>query len=300
VACALYKLVQGSSLLQCSEFFAIGKSTVSGVLRDVVHAINIEFRCEIAFPRGNRLLNVMREFEEFCGLPSVAGAIDGSHIHIRKLFVGPEDYFYFKSSSYTIQMQVVVDWKKRFLDIVVGMPSSTHDSCMLRRSSLYQMAESRTLFDGGISAGGFSPDLLGDAGYPLKQWLLTPYRDRPARTGHRSMLECLYNKRLSRGHSVVENALSILKQSFHELLDVINLHVTFVPDVVVCCCLLHKMLLGQNPKEVARLLDILQQDGMLPEVNDDPIVDTAHEAPPTVDFARADMKRTELGLYLGR
>jgi hypothetical protein len=47
----------------CSEQFAIGKSTVSGVVRDVVHAVNIEFRSEIQFPRGNRLQHIMNEFK---------------------------------------------------------------------------------------------------------------------------------------------------------------------------------------------------------------------------------------------
>jgi hypothetical protein len=80
----------------------------------------------------------MTDFQEFYGLPDIAGAIDGTHIHIRKPVVSLEDYFYFKSSGYTIQTQVVVDQQKYFLDLTVGMPGSTHDSRMLRLSSLYQ------------------------------------------------------------------------------------------------------------------------------------------------------------------
>jgi hypothetical protein len=57
VACSLYKLVQGVSFLICSEMFAIGQSTVSIYLKDVVQAVNLEFGSEISFPRGNRLLN---------------------------------------------------------------------------------------------------------------------------------------------------------------------------------------------------------------------------------------------------
>jgi hypothetical protein len=300
VASAVYKLVQGASLLIYSEQFAIGISTLSGTLRDVVQAVNTHFRGEIQFPRGNRLVTVMRDFQDFCGLPSVAGAIDGTHISIRKPYVGPEDYFNFKSSGDTIQMQAVDDRHKRFLDVAVGMPGSTHDSRMLRRSALFQQAETGTLFDPEVNVEGFTPFLLGDAGYPLKQWLLTPYRDGPGRAGHRSVLERLFNKKLSRGRSVVENAFGILKQSFRELLDTTDLHVTFVPDVVVCCCLLHNVLLGQEPDEVARLLEILQRDGMLPEVDADPVEDPTHEAQPTVEFGRADEKRTELGVFLGR
>jgi hypothetical protein len=270
IAYAFYKLAHSASLLICSEFFAIGKFTVSGVLRDVVHAVNDQFRSEIAFPRGPCLTTVMNDFHDFCGLSGVAGAIDGTHVHIRKPFMGLEDYFYFKTSGYSIQVQAIVDRQKRFVDLAVGMPGSTHDSRMLRLSTLYHEAENGTLFDPAVSMEGFSPYLLGDSGYLLKQWLLIPYRDGPGRGGQQSVLERLFNKHLSRGRSVVENAFGILKQTFRELLDITDLHVTFVPDAVVCCCLLHNVLLGQDPGEVARLLEILQHDGMIPAVDDNP------------------------------
>ena len=133
---------------------------------------------------------------------------------------------------------------------------STHDSRMLRQSALFHQAESSTLFEEGSSIKGFSPYFLGDSGYILKQWLMTPYRDGLGCARHWFMLERLFNKQLSQRCSVVENAFRVLKQSFPELFDVTNLHVTFVPDVVVCCCLLHNVLLGQEPDEVAHLLEI--------------------------------------------
>jgi hypothetical protein len=189
VACTLYKLVQGVPLLLYSEQFAIGKSMCSGIIRDVVHAVNTEFQSEISFPCGNRLLTIMSNFQDFCGLPTVARTIDGTHIQIRKPYVGPEDYFYFKSAGYTIQMQAIVDRYKRFLDVAVGMPSSTHDSRMLRLTALYGQAEGGTVFDADTSVDIFSPYLLGDSGYPLKPWLMIPYRDGPGRMGNRSILE---------------------------------------------------------------------------------------------------------------
>jgi hypothetical protein len=280
VACTLYKLVHGASLLICSELFAMGKSIVSAVLHDVVQAVNMEFRFDISFPRRPRLNTVMSKFHDFCGLPRIVGVIDETHIHILKPFLGPEDYFYFKTSNYNIQMQAVVDRCKKNLDVTVEIHGSTHDSQMLRQSSLYQQAESGTLFDLPVSFKGFTPYLLGVAGYPLKQWLLTLYRDGPGRAGHRSILERLFNKRLSWGCNIIENAFGILKQSFQELLDVTDLHVTFVPDAVVCCYLVHNVLLSQDPANVARLLEILQRDGMIPLVDDDSILDLVHEVEP--------------------
>ena len=44
VCCTLYKLAHGASLVQCSESFAIGVTTVYKILQDVVRAINIRFR----------------------------------------------------------------------------------------------------------------------------------------------------------------------------------------------------------------------------------------------------------------
>ena len=111
---------------------------------------------------------------------------------------------------------------------------------------------------------------------------MTPYRRGVGGADGRSVLDRLYSKRLLRGRSVIENAFGILKQSFRELLDITDLHVTFLPDVVVCCCLLHNVLLGQTPDEVARLLKILQREGALPEVDDNPLVDVENDATETV------------------
>lgn len=56
VVCTLFKLTHGASLLVCSEMFAIGKSTISMVLREVVNAINNTLQHEIMWPTGERLV----------------------------------------------------------------------------------------------------------------------------------------------------------------------------------------------------------------------------------------------------
>ena len=54
IACTLFKLTHGASLFICSEMFAIGKSTVCSILRDVVHAVNNSLRHNITWPTGDR------------------------------------------------------------------------------------------------------------------------------------------------------------------------------------------------------------------------------------------------------
>lgn len=296
VACCLFKLCQGASLLLCSEFFAIGVSTTSGIIRDVVKAVNDELRHEISWPTGNRLQLTMAQFREFSGLPGVVGAIDGTHFPIRKPNTSPEDYFYFKSGGYTMQCQAVVDRSRKFIDLSVGMPGSTNDARQLRRSMLYHKATTTALFDPNDAVDGFTPYLIGDKGYPILPWLITPYRDFGG--VRRSVQEALFNRKLSRARSVVENAFGILKQTFRELHSASDLHVTLLPDVVVCCCILHNLLLGQSAEEVDRLLAMLQREGMAPALDEDPGEERPGEDGPPREEVQGERKRGMLAAFL--
>lgn len=219
--------------------FAIRKSTTSKILREVVHAINICLRHEIAWPTIDGLHENEAKFYSLCSVSIVVGAIDGTHISLSKPHVCPIDYYYFKSGGYTMNCQAMIDLEKRFMDLYIGMSGSTHDSRMLRRSSLYHLANRGDIFDDRTRVDGFSPYLLSDSGYPLLPWLMVPHRDG----GQFSISETLFNRKLRKGHCVVENAFGILKQSFRELLGKSTLDVIFLPDVIVCCCILHNILL---------------------------------------------------------
>ena len=102
VVCTLFKLSHGASLFICSEMFAIGRNTVSLVLREVVQAINVTLRSEITRPTGEKMLQTEAAFQELCGLLGVLGAIDGTHVSINKSRFGAADYFYFKTGGYSL------------------------------------------------------------------------------------------------------------------------------------------------------------------------------------------------------
>lgn len=125
---------------------------------------------------------------------------------------------------------------------------------------------------------------------------MTPYRD--GANAPRSYAERLFSKKLRKSRSVVEHAFGVLKQMFQELIVKFDLHVTFLPDVIVSCCLLHNLLMGQSLDQVERLLEVLQNEGMIPEVDDDPIVEAPPPGPPNNDHLEGAAKRTALGMYL--
>lgn len=52
--------------------------------------------------------------------------------------------------------------------------------------------------------------LIGDGGFPLKSWLMVPYRQ----SGHLSKYKKCFNRKLSSTRSVVERAFGDLKNRF--------------------------------------------------------------------------------------
>jgi hypothetical protein len=246
---------------------------------------------------GQQLLQIQAEFRALCSLPAVVGAIDCTHIYIAKPAIGYEEYYHFKSGGYTLNCQAVVDNRKRFLDLYLGMHGSTHDVRVLRRSFLYRLATYENLFDVRSSIDSFPPFLLGDNGYPLLPWLMTPHRTHRNPT----LVAFLYNRKLRRGRCVVENAFGILKQSWRELLQKTELQVTYLPDVITCCAILHNLLLGQTSDDVNRLLSVLQAEGWNEECTDDEHAGVGDDVLENVDGRerpRGAQLQHALGLYL--
>jgi hypothetical protein len=298
ICCTLFKLAQGASLTICSELFAVGTSIVSTILYDTVRALNVVLRDEIAWPTGQQLVQIQVEFRELCSLPAVVGAIDCTHIHIAKPAIGPEDYFYFKSGGYSLNCQAVVDNRKRFIDLYLGMPGSTNDARVLRCSTLYRLGMQENLFDVRASMDGFLPYLLGDSGYPLLPWLMTPH----CNLRNPTVLESLYNRKLCRGRVVVENAFGILKQTWRELLQKTELEVTYLPNVITACALLHNFLLRQASDDVNRLLGVLRAEGWREDTEDDDRNVVVDQGGKDVEVRQRPLGvelQQSLGLYLG-
>ena len=110
---------------------------------------------------------------------------------------------------------VVVNKSKRFLDVYVGMPDSVNNSRALKRSTLYCLVKSTNLFNPNLAQEDFAPYFLENKGYLCLPWLITPHRE--VASGNCNVQEQLFNRKMSRGKLLVENAFGILKQCFQEL-----------------------------------------------------------------------------------
>ena len=210
VAVTLWKLATNVEYRTLSALFGIGRSTVCVTVIETYNAIAKHlFSHYVYLLAGERLRDIVTNFETCWGFPQAAGAIDGSHIPIIRPRESASDY-YNRKGYYSIIMQAVVDYRGWFMDAYIGWPGKVHDARVLVNSSLYRKAMSGTLLpDWKRTISGVQVPLviLGDPAYPALPWLMKPYPETAQITAE----ERRFNYRRSRACMTVENAFGRLK-----------------------------------------------------------------------------------------
>ena len=172
VLSALYFLSTGSYYRVLGDSSDINLS-VASICR-IVHRFTLAL-CNlkdhfIRFPTTPDEINKSQQnFYSQHRIPNVVGLIDGTHVQVIAPSVNEEAYVN-RLHYHSINCQVVVDEDCHIINIVAKWPGSVHDSTVLNQSKLSDYFENTEVEHGkGL--------LLGDAGYPCKSWLLTPFRN---------------------------------------------------------------------------------------------------------------------------
>ncbi len=236
IGATLWFLATGECFRSIGDRFGMGESTFSYALRDVVNILITKFLSEkIVFPSTELEINeITNGFRRIGRIPNVIGAIDGSHIPIKAPHLFPVDYFN-RKGFYSIVLQALVDHKKKFLDICVGWPGSTHDSRVLTNSNLYNKFNNQNNL---VTTYFNNKYILGDGGYPNLGWLIVPYKN----IGRGLIQEQTYfNLKHSQTRIKIEQAFGLLKGRWRCLLH--NLEVSFeiVSHIITACCILHNI-----------------------------------------------------------
>lgn len=103
------------------------------------------------------------------GFPSIVGIVDGTHIRIQAPSLEIEREFVNRKNQHSVNVQVVVDYRGCFTNVVANWPGSAHDSFIMRNSNIWH----------GYENGQLEGIILGDKGYALRPWLMKPFH-RPA------------------------------------------------------------------------------------------------------------------------
>jgi hypothetical protein len=257
VAIAIRKLSTGDQFLGVAELFGLSVTSVQRITQKFIKAVCEKGKRLIHWPTGDELAEVKRGFFVRWGFPNCCGAIDGTHFPIQLPHgdMSP-DYFDFKKKL-SVSLQGVADINLKFLDIITGWPGSVQDSRLLAASRFYKDVEyyktKLNTFEYYCSDGEtvLREYILGDSGYPLLPWLMTPYaRDLSEETDD-------WNYRQSQARMCIERAFGVLKGRWQILNRVLwRIKADRIGPLIYCCCLLHNLMVDRgetlNPELVAR------------------------------------------------
>ncbi|CAF0771695.1 unnamed protein product, partial [Didymodactylos carnosus] len=231
---ALRFYATGSFFYVDGDVHGISRSSVSRVMQDVSTILGKLAVDTIKFPStANEQDEVKQGFYEMSKFPRVIGAIDCTHIQI-KTPKENEERFVNRKNVHSINCQVVCDHKMMIRSTVVKWPGSTHDAFVLAQSNI------ATTLAAGVAGDGW---LLGDSGYPLRSWLLTPFLNPGTGPERR------FNKAQKRCRCTIERVFGVLKSRFR-CLDKTGGGLQFVPEkcvkVILSCFYLHNLAKQMN------------------------------------------------------
>ena len=203
-------------------------------------------------PRNREeVAKIKNDFYMVAGFPRIVGCVDGSHI---PLIAPSQDEFVYvnRKGFHSLNIQAVCNSNLVFQDVVARWPGSHHDSFIMDMSSL------SSRFGNGDFENSW---LLGDSGYSLKPWLMTPYA-WPA-----SDVERKYNLLHRKTRRLIEQSFGVLKSRWR-ILDHTGGSLCYSPDkvskIAITCCVLHNICRRNGTP-------IIGQDSLIPslDVGDD-------------------------------
>lgn len=150
-----------------SDNTGVHQSTVSRTIDSVSRKIFEQAENWIKFPTTREdILQAKLKWQQSYTFPTVVGAIDCTHVAIEKPGIHGDEYINRKGSA-SINVQATCNSQEEFTSVDASWPSSVHYSRILRNSNIFA---SLNQHNGNLT-------LLGDGGYGIAPWMLTPYRN---------------------------------------------------------------------------------------------------------------------------
>lgn len=222
----------GSFLITIGDFAGIHKSTASRIINKVSRAIAQLSPLYIKFPNTEEDIQRLRQkFYNIARFPRCIGALDCTHIKIQSPGGNNSEAYRNRKNFFSINVQTICDPDLKILDIVARWPGSAHDSTIFNNSNIRERFERGELGDNL---------LVGDSGYPIKSYLITPLL-RPVRNE-----EHLFNESQIRTRNPVERCYGVWKRRFPVLALGIRLNLDRVEAVIVATAVLHNIACERN------------------------------------------------------
>lgn len=227
-------------IVMALEFYACGsfqrcigdaagvhKSSVCRIIHRVSRAIaGLRSEC-VSMPQNTEEMETeAKKFYEISAFPKVIGTIDCTHIPINSPGGTDAETYRNRKQVFSLNVQVITSADMYITNIVARWPGSSHDSHIFNSS----------VIKGRLEHGEFAGFwLLGDKGYAVKPYLLTPLRNPITEA------EQLYNESHIRTRNVVERTFGCWKKRFPALAWKLRTNPRRAQCAIVAMAVLHNL-----------------------------------------------------------
>lgn len=212
-------------LIAVGDFLHVHKSTASRTIHKVSAAI-ARLRPNY-FPNDEAALTKTRcDFYKIAKFPKCVGAVDCTHVKIQSPGGNNAESYRNRKGYFSINVQCVCNPQLEITNIVARWPGSTHDSTIFNMSVLRQRFERREFGENF---------LVGDSGYGIKSYLITPLRNPVTQA------EQLFNESQIRTRNAIERCFGVWKRRFPILALGIRLKTESIEAIIVATAVLHNI-----------------------------------------------------------
>ncbi|XP_037956632.1 putative nuclease HARBI1 [Teleopsis dalmanni] len=200
---------------QCGigEDIGIHQSTASRIIKEMAFIISQRAAEWIKFPETTTEFKAEQTlWSTKYKMPFAVGAIDCTHFKIKKPLNNCDEYIC-RKGFFSINVQATCNANELFTSVDVSWPSSVHDSRIFKNSSVHNV----------IKSNDVEAYLLGDEGYGIAPWLMTPFKN-PSNPN-----EALYNSTITKEKTIIERCFGQLKQRFALFQYKIRVDIEIVP-----------------------------------------------------------------------
>ncbi|XP_067645898.1 putative nuclease HARBI1 [Eurosta solidaginis] len=212
---------------------SMSQSSVSRCIHRVTNAINHSlFFDKVKFPMTQIERQAAKEVFSASPAPFVGGtigAIDCTHVSIMSPRNHEEAYVN-HHGYHSINVQMICDPNLKILNVNAKFPGARHDAFIWSSSAVRRVKQRN------FENGSRNMFLIGDSGYPLEPWLMTPLPNQPEGSP-----KFRYNEVLCKARNPVERLFGVLKGTWRCLSQQRTLlyHPGFTGRIVNACAVLH-------------------------------------------------------------
>ncbi|KAG2193939.1 hypothetical protein INT47_003509 [Mucor saturninus] len=235
----------GNSIEQIATLFGISKGSVTDYTNRCFKAITDNLQHLMRWPNKEQRERAAAAIKKQHFFRNCMGYIDGTHFRLSQKPTDCPESYHNRKGFYSVNCQVVCDERKTTLGFQSGQAGSMCDATCVEHASFMINREAKYFTCGD---GASHEYLLGDSGYALHPFVLTPYR-RPQVV---SSVKCEdFNKVHSSARVAVENTIGVSKGKWRILKNIpiqINCEedIMRIHELVHVCGLLHNYLILEN------------------------------------------------------